>query len=106
MYWLGIAGSTLTHEQRILAQRPTLSQPHPPQKFRSIEHAERRDFAVEYVAAGSSRAFRDEPGTSTSSRSIPRASFWVCINVVRRAARPRHEAAAKRWRPAIPLLHE
>jgi len=29
MYWLGIAGSTLTYEQRILAQRSSLSQPHP-----------------------------------------------------------------------------
>jgi hypothetical protein len=33
MYWLGIAGSTLTQEQRILAQRSTHSQHHPTQKF-------------------------------------------------------------------------
>src|SRR6202041_1358996 len=44
MYWLGIVGSALTHEQRILAQRSSLSQPHPPQKFRAIGRAKRPIF--------------------------------------------------------------
>jgi hypothetical protein len=93
MYWLGIVGSTLTYEQRILAQRSSLGQPHPPQKFRAAAgHAQRSNIAVERVAAASSRVFRDEAGTSAFNE-IPRLGFQVCINDVRRAAHPQHEAA-------------
>ena len=102
MYWLGIAGSTLTHEQRILAQRSSLSQPHPPQKFRAFGHAQRASIAVERVAVASSRVFRDEAGTLASRRSVRRLNLWFCISDVRRAAHPRREEAKQQWHPTIP----
>ena len=53
MYWLGIAGSKLTHEQRILAQRSSLGQPHPPQKIPAVAARIVWFLQLNYVAAAS-----------------------------------------------------